>query len=152
VTQTEAVASIDCPTAENVETRLVRLDQLVTTACVGDTINVRGTGYAYPKADGSPEQIVTSRFSVYYSKPGKSGRKRIYTEDKELADINDGEFKEERQFTFELPGTYTFKYWVYNRGTPVGSAKERIIEVAEDCVFITCNESDPLSSCYNPTE
>jgi len=35
VTQTEAVATIDCPTAENVETRLVKLDQLVTKACVG---------------------------------------------------------------------------------------------------------------------
>jgi len=152
VTQTEAVATIDCPTAENVETRLVKLDQLVTKACVGDTINVRGTGYAYPKADGGPEQVVTSRFSVFYSKPGKSGRKKIYTEDRQLADINEGEFKEERQFTFELPGTYTFKYWVYNRGTPVGLAKEKTIEVSENCVFITCNESDPLSSCYKPAE
>lgn len=152
VTRTEAVATIDCPTAVNVETRLVKLDQLVTTACTGDTINVRGTGYAYPKADGVPEQVVTSRFSVFYSKPGKSGRKKIYTEDKELADINGGEFKEERQFTFELPGTYTFKYYVYNRGAPVGVAKERMIQVVENCVFITCNESDPSSSCYKQTK
>lgn len=152
VMQTEAVATINCPTAENVEMRLVKLDQVVTTACVGDTINVRGTGYAYPKADSAPDQVITSRFVVFYSKPGKSGRKKIYTEEKELVEINEGEFKEERQFTFELPGTYTFRYWVYNRGTPVGLAKERTIEVSEDCVFITCNESDPLSSCYKPVE
>ena len=113
---------------------------------------MRGTGYVYPNADGAPKQIVMSRFAVFYSKPGKSGGKRIFTEDKELADINNGEFKEEREFTFELPGTYTFRYWVYNRGVAVGLAKERIVEVVEGCVPITCNESDPLSSCYNPTE
>jgi hypothetical protein len=139
---TEATATINCPeiTDPTVPVRNVELEQLVTKTCVGTTVNVRGSGYAYPKRGivGEPKQIIKSRFQVFYAKPGKATNKRIYKEERELVDLVDitdegGEFKEEREWTFELPGTYTFKYAVFNKGERVDWERARTVEVLEGC-------------------
>jgi hypothetical protein len=108
----------------------VTLEQLVTKVCVGDTINVRGSGYVY---DYKGKRVVRSRFAVWYQLPGKAASRRILSEDRSLADVIDREFTEEREFTFDNPGTYTFKFWVYLGAAPTGLAISRVVEVVDGC-------------------
>lgn len=108
----------------------VGIEQLIDKVCPGETFKVRGSGYIWRE---KPSDVIKSRFTVVYQEPGKAKKTTVYKEDRDLADVADGEFKEEREFTFENPGTYTIRYWVYNKGTPVSLAKERVIEVPEAC-------------------
>jgi len=108
----------------------VGIEQLIVTACQGETITVRGTGYIWRE---KPHDTVKSRFAIFHQAPGKSKKVMIVNEDKSLADVVDGEFREERQVTLDRVGTYTIRFWLYNKGTPVSLAKERIIEVVEGC-------------------
>jgi hypothetical protein len=128
---TEAQATISCPEAlaEGILTRDVKLEQLITKTCAGDTINIRGSGYVY---DSARTRVIMSRFAVFYQKPGKAAAKRIFSEDRSLVDVIDREFTEERTFTFDNLGTYTFKFWIYVNGHVAGKAQARIVEIV-DC-------------------
>jgi len=124
----EGNVNLSCPDIGEVKTQDVEYKQLVTSACVGETIQVEATGYAWK------ELTVKYRIVVRYFKPGQKAFTVILKTDREKATV-DGFFYDslEEGFNFDKPGTYAFIFWVRKPDGTLGSARSRTVIVPETC-------------------
>jgi hypothetical protein len=131
----EGTVQLACPNIGDVPTQDVEYKQLVTRACIGDTISVEATGYTWA------ERTVKYRIVVRYFKPGKPNFTVLLRTDRETVLIN-GFFYDslEGGFTFEKAGTYAFIFWVIKPDGTRGSARSRTVVVPELCVEETPTE------------
>jgi hypothetical protein len=120
----EGNVDLQCPSQDEVPTQTVQFKDLVTNACVGETIQVEATGYAWAI------NTVRYRIVVRYFKPGSPNYTVVLRTDKEQA-VVDGNFYDsiEGGFTFTKPGTYSFIFRVFKPDGTLGESRTRSVAV-----------------------
>ena len=124
----EGNVSLTCPDQNEVPTQDVEFKELVTKACLGDTIKVDSTGWTWGV------RTVKYRIVVRYFKPG-SPNYVVALKTEKTKETVDGMFYDsiEDGFTFDKEGTYAFIFRVFKPDGTLGSARSRVVIVEADC-------------------
>ncbi len=107
VIYSEGNVLLDCPEQDEVVTQAVQFKELVTNACVGETIQVEATGYTYGV------RTIQYRIVVHYKPSPGAPYSLVLRTDREKAVVN-GTFKDQLEdFTFTKAGIYRFLFRVW---------------------------------------
>ncbi len=107
VIYSEGNVVLECPAQSEVPTQTVQFKELVTTACVGETISVEATGYSYVA------KTLRQRLIVHYRANPTLPWTLVTRTERETINAN-GTFKDSiDSFTFNNVGIYRFLYRVW---------------------------------------